>query len=155
MLTARKHLKAEAIKQLWGSNVGPGAQQTHPHLKALNPAQKWHLKTNMILTLLDQNKWRSSKRPIRNLASLDLGHGGKCSEIHLSITASQNRTWALKCICLVALFFIPVFSIHFDFILWTYCMSRSRMRAAPVVGRRRVRDEARVSYVLSEEVKSL
>lgn len=49
--------------------------------------------------------------------------------------APQNITWALKCICLVALFFRPVFSIHFDFILWTYCMSRWLRGAAPVVGR--------------------
>lgn len=47
----------------------------------------------------------------------------------------QNMTWALKCICLVALFFIPVFSSHLDFILWTYCMSRLFIRAAPVVGK--------------------
>lgn len=35
----------------------------------------------------------------------------------------QNMTWALKCICLVALWLMPIFSIHFDFIICTYCMS--------------------------------
>lgn len=49
--------------------------------------------------------------------------------------ADQNSTWGRKCICRVALFFIPIFSIHFDFILWTYCMSRWRTRAAPGVGK--------------------
>ena len=49
--------------------------------------------------------------------------------------ADQNSTWGRKCICLVALFFIPIFSIHFDFILWTYCMSRWRTRAAPGGGK--------------------
>lgn len=65
-------------------------------------------------------------------------------------TDAQNLTCALKCICLVALFFIPVFSIHFDFILWTYCMSRSRTRAAPVV-ERATRSKAKKLLLTSRE----
>ena len=47
---------------------------------------------------------------------------------------------------MVALFFIAVFSNHFDFILWTYCMSRLFIRAAPVVGKE-VGNEANVCYL--------
>lgn len=40
MLTARKHLKAEAEKQLSGGNAGPAAQQARHHLKALKTLLK-------------------------------------------------------------------------------------------------------------------
>lgn len=40
------------------------------------------------------------------------------------LVLDQNMTCALKCFCLVVLCFMPIFSLHFDFIIWTYCMSR-------------------------------
>lgn len=64
--------------------------------------------------------------------------------------ANQNSTWGRKCICRVALFFIPIFSIHFDFILWTYCMSRWRTRAAPWEGGE---NEAKDSELRSEKTQ--
>lgn len=69
---------------------------------------------------------------------------------------AQNLTWARKCICLVALFCIPVFSIHLDFILCTYCMSRPRTRAVPAMGKAREvsdpvgTDHTKPRYAVSE-----
>lgn len=46
-------------------------------------------------------------------------------------------TCILKCFCLVLLCFIPIFSLHFDFIIWTYCMSRCFCWMLPPAGHKR------------------
>lgn len=50
----------------------------------------------------------------------------------------------------MALFFTPIFSSHFDFILRTYCMSRWRTRAAPGVAKG-ARKQAKVCDLGSEK----
>lgn len=61
------------------------------------------------------------------------------SIIHIWLPAvwDQNMTCALKCFCLVVLCFIPIFSLHFDFIIWTYCMSRWFCGMLPPAGHKR------------------
>lgn len=60
------------------------------------------------------------------------------SEVTLELPQwAQKMTCILKCFCRVLLCFIPTFSLHFDFIIWTYCMSRCRCWMAPPAGHQR------------------
>ena len=123
-LTALNQLQADTTQHLSGAGQGlRPADSTHWVRRwPLNPVQKRHGRANLILAFII----RSGQRKYRGVAA-----GGPSSQP----LADQNSTWGRKCICRVALFFIPIFSIHFDFILWTYCMSRWRTRAAPGVGK--------------------
>lgn len=56
------------------------AQASHPSpLESFKHCSNTTLKTTMILTLLDQNKWSSSKGTIRQSGFPVLRQGGKCS----------------------------------------------------------------------------
>lgn len=75
------------------------------------------------LLLLGRNRRahgrRSSTRP-----AIRSGFGGSSGKDARAGAEPQYITWALKCFCLRALFFMPVFSIHAAFILCTNHMSR-------------------------------
>lgn len=139
------------------SRAGP-APRTHSTYSVktgpFNPAHRWHeTQYDSDFIIRSGQSKRSSKRgccpiPLPRSSGEDDAWAGH--RRRLSPRPTQNITWGLKCICLVALFFTPIFSSHFDFILWTYCMSRWRTRAAPGVAKG-ARKQAKVCDLGSEK----
>lgn len=116
--------------------------KTSSHRQGNTPAH-WHLLQTESSLITESAGQKHQTPPSQNL-------------LQAVLRGTQNLTCGRKCICFVALLLIPILSIHLDFILCKYCISRFWAKTAPS-GRKEKRktDTHLQGYYLQRQIRVL